>query len=372
MVDALVEKALGGCGTVEACAAAKGEGNAAYAVGNLDLAAGHYSQAIELWQEALDSLVQPQVLEVSQLVQYDRRCYFGVVMSAFTLFDEYFLKDLGSNQAIWVGDPGGNLRRFARKELKLVPRNMLDLRLAVAQNLAAVYLKQGKLEEAVRWADAALVIEGRAPKALLRKGAALLRMNRSGPASDVLATALEVTPGDSKIRRLLREAEARRSPTWVCVTGCCGPWGIVCGGPAASIMAEVVPPARRPVTDDTLAKPDSARDGYCSSCASSAPPSPRGLDSGSRSPLACESGPMSAEGATSEPAADNSAEPQASTTEAIQATKAKQAPYLWWSLPSPSPLLGSPRWMGTASILLTSVVVAWMFGEPWFGSTAVA
>merc|ERR1719245_1570152 len=100
------------------------------------------------------------------------------------MFDEYFLKDLGSDQAIWVGEAGGKLRHFARKELRVTSRALLDLRLAVAQNLSAVRLKDGSFAEAIRWADAALV------------------------------TALEVTPGDAETRRLLREAEAKRSPTW--------------------------------------------------------------------------------------------------------------------------------------------------------------
>merc|ERR1712151_1366102 len=82
-------------------------------------------------------------------------------------------------------------------------------------------------------------------KALLRKGAALLRLNQPGPASDVLATCAEVTPKDAEVRRLLKEAETKRSPTWVCATGCCGPWGIVCGGPISQTVAEVVAPAAK-------------------------------------------------------------------------------------------------------------------------------
>jgi len=267
----------------EACTAAKLAGNNAFATGDLELAAEHYVRALALWQEALDVPTAPQQLAVGQLVQYDTRCFFGVVMSAFTMFDEYFLKDLGSDQAIWVGTPGGNLRRFDRKDLRPVSRGLLDLRLAVVQNLANVRLKQNNLTEAVRWADAALVIEGRSPKALMRKGAALLRLNRPGPASDVLATALEVVPGDIEAKRLLKEAEARRSPTWICATGCCGPWGIVCGGPVVQTTAGVVSPKRLPDSTSSTGEPTSMNDDECSSCGGSASSgsrqvSPRGAD----------------------------------------------------------------------------------------------
>lgn len=274
--------------TEEACTAAKVAGNDAYATGNLELAVEHYVHAMALWQEALDAAPQPQQLSVGQLVRYDTRCFFGVVMSAFTMFDEYFLKDLGSDQAIWVGAAGGDLRRFGRKELRLVTRELLDLRLAVAQNLAAVRLKQDNLTEAVRWADAALVIEGRSPKALMRKGAALLRLNSPGPASDVLATALEVVPGDMEVKRLLKQAEARRSPSWICATGCCGPWGIVCGGPVVQTTAAVVPPKRFQDGTSSTAEPTGSictaednMDDECPSCrsgtsSSSRQPSPHG------------------------------------------------------------------------------------------------
>jgi len=154
------------------------------------------------------------------------------------------VKDLGSDKAVWVGDPGGNLRRFTRKEVTAVSREMVDFRLAVCQNLAAVCLRLEKFETCARWADCALCISGRAPKALMRKGAALLSLNLPGPASDVLATAEEEVPHDTEVRRLLRRAEKMRSPMWVCATGCCGPWGIVCGGPVADTVASVIAPRR--------------------------------------------------------------------------------------------------------------------------------
>eukprot|EP00406_Dinophysis_acuminata_P063935 CAMPEP_0179271166 /NCGR_PEP_ID=MMETSP0797-20121207/31835_1 /TAXON_ID=47934 /ORGANISM="Dinophysis acuminata, Strain DAEP01" /LENGTH=378 /DNA_ID=CAMNT_0020979509 /DNA_START=54 /DNA_END=1186 /DNA_ORIENTATION=- len=279
-----------------ACELAKSEGNTLYTADDLEGAIQKYTCALEHWGRAVDAVHQEGTLGVGQLVRYDGRG-FGVVMSAFALFDEYFLKDLGTNQPIWVGEEGGVLRRFAGGDLQAVTQELLDLRAAVLQNLAAACLKREDFGEAVRWADGALLMNGRAPKALMRKGKGLLRLNQPGPASDVLASALEVTPGDAQLRRLLREAEQRRSPTWVCTTGCCGPWGIVCGGPVMPSVPQVVPPAVKassePPREAAAGPPEGAvdpgdpedpedrEDRECSSCATSCstgsrPSSPRG------------------------------------------------------------------------------------------------
>ncbi|CAK0838697.1 unnamed protein product [Prorocentrum cordatum] len=227
---------------------ARAEGNRAYAAGDLEAAGLRYAEALSLWEQALSEVPDDgKTLSIGTLVQYDARGCFGVVKSAFPVFDEYFLKDVGTDQAIWVGEPGGDLRRFTRRELKTTTQELLDLRFPILQNLAAVALKEERHSEAVQWAEAALSINGRAPKALLRKGAALLRLGQPGPASDVLSAAAAAAPGDAEVARLLRQAEAQRSPNWVCVTGCCGPWGIVCGGPAqiADVMPQVVAPSAR-------------------------------------------------------------------------------------------------------------------------------
>jgi len=227
-----------------ACARARSAGNSAYTAGDLEGAMGHYVQAMACWERTVRAEDRAQSLEVGQLVQYSSKGFFGEVMSCFPLFDEYFLKDMGSDKAIWAGDIGRDLRRFSRKELVPVPRAMVDFKLAVLQNLAAVCLRQDQWEQSIKWADQALCIHGKAPKALMRKGAALLRLDQPGPASDVLATCAEEVPQDVEVRRLLREAEKKRSPMWVCATGCCGPWGIVCGGAISQVNAEVVAPAR--------------------------------------------------------------------------------------------------------------------------------
>jgi len=224
---------------VSACAAAKAAGNSAYACGELDKAWEHYMEALHYWDEALGP--PPAMHEVGRRVRYSKHG-FGQVMSAFTMFDEYFLKDLGTDQAIWAGDPGGELKRFSARELRPVSDELFDLRFAIAQNLAAVSLKRALYQEAIEWADAALSMDGKAPKALMRLGAALLRSGKPGPASDRLAAAQKAMPNDPEVRKLLKEAELKRSPTWICANGCCGPWGIVCGGPQVDAMAEAVKP----------------------------------------------------------------------------------------------------------------------------------
>lgn len=225
-----------------ACADAKAKGNAAYAQGDLKAALQHYEEALVHWEAALAP--PPKVHEVNTRVRYSEHG-FGMVMSAFTMFDEYFLKDLGTDTAIWGGEAGGQLKRYEAKDLRPVSDELWDLRFAIAQNLAAVCLKRDEYDEAVRWADAALSMDGKAPKALMRLGAALLRLGQAGPASDRLAEAVKALPHDLELRKLLREAEQKRSPTWVCASGCCGPWGIVCGGSVSDTMPEVVKPRVR-------------------------------------------------------------------------------------------------------------------------------
>jgi len=267
---------------IEQASQAKAEGNNAYAAGDLGLATSKYTECLSMWEDALGALPREATLQVGEVVRYHKKG-FGTVMSAFPLFDEYFLKDSGTDQAIWVGDPGGDLYHFARKDLEAVPTEFFDLRLLTLQNLAAVCLRKDDLEGASQWADQALAMDGRAPKALMRKGAALLRDGQPGPASDALAAAKKALPSDPEIRKLLREAEMKRSPTWVCVSGCCGPWGIVCGGPVSSAMPQVVPPAQRIYPEETEAvdqTPDSLPANEktdCSSCESdSGNSSPRG------------------------------------------------------------------------------------------------
>eukprot|EP00439_Symbiodinium_sp_Y106_P068604 s2043_g11.t1 len=224
---------------IDACAEAKAAGNAAYANGELESAWEHYMNALDHWDAALCAV--PKTHETGTRVRYSKHG-FGMVMSAFPMFDEYFLKDLGTDQAIWAGEPGGDLKRFPANELRPVGDELFDLRFTIAQNLAAVCLKRSLYKEAIEWADAALSMDGKAPKALMRLGAALLRSGKPGPASDRLAEAQKAMPNDPEVRKLLREAELKRSPTWVCANGCCGPWGLVCGGPIAETMPGAVQP----------------------------------------------------------------------------------------------------------------------------------
>eukprot|EP00913_Durusdinium_trenchii_P031907 g29883.t1 len=76
--------------SLSACAACKAEGNTAYANGDLETAREHYAAALEHWEAALRPA--PSAHEIGARVRYSRHG-FGVVMSAFTMFDEYFLKE---------------------------------------------------------------------------------------------------------------------------------------------------------------------------------------------------------------------------------------------------------------------------------------
>jgi len=260
-----------------------------------------------------------------------------------------------------VGDPGGNLRRFARKELLAVTREDLDFRLAVLQNLAAVCLRQEKFDQAVHWADQALCIQGRAPKALMRKGSALLRLNQPGPASDVLATAAEEVPNDAEVRRLLREAEKTRSPMWVCATGCCGPWGIVCGGAVAQAMPEVVAPASRKPLDEAGAvqdKPDKAID---AGVLLAPKDKQRAAEAEEDMPASQSGSPSELQEPRSEPAERKTAVLETQESPASDRTaKASEAARHASMEKSAAGLL----WVAVGSLLVAAVSAAWMFYFP--------
>jgi len=237
-------------------------------------AVARYTDALASWEEALREEPHPKTFAKGDRVRYDaaRKVGFATVESAFTVMDEYFLRDLGTDQAIWVGDAGGDLQRFSRSELRTVPQDLFDLRFACAQNLAAVRLKQDDFSEAIRWADEALKMNGKAPKALMRKGSALLKSGQPGPASDVLAAAAAEVPKDAEVRKLLREAEKTRPGNWVCMNGCCGPGFSVCGNTSlttSSNLSKVSAGATLqlgPKVTQNAAIDDSKSDSDCSTC----------------------------------------------------------------------------------------------------------
>lgn len=301
----------------ESCIAAKAEGNTAYAAGNLDLAIEHYTASLEHWDEALEIEVKPKTFSKGDCVVYNSRG-FGRVESAFTVMDEYFCKDLGTDKPIWVGDAGGDLKRFSKSDLQPVPQDLFDLRLAVAQNLAAVKLKQEDFELTIKWAEEALRMDGRAPKALMRKGAAMLKSGQAGPASDVLLTAQEVSPKDAEVKRLLREAEKTRAPGWVCANGCCGPWGIgqhlltpppnlnTLGKGSTAPPKQLGPMKFGPSTAGQKIVADDDSDSECSTCSSNDNPDCTKKESDDTAPLDTDSAVPVAPAATSEVSAATS------------------------------------------------------------------
>ena len=193
------------CAVSMEAADAKSAGNAAYASGDLETAATRYMQALQLWENALPTA--PRVLAKGTFVRY-RKERFGVVSNVFPVMEEYFLKDRETNQPVWVlGQVGVALERFSRDDLQVVTQELIDVRLACAQNLAAVHLKWEDYAGAVRWANAALALDGRSTKAILRKGSALLRSGRAVAALQTLNTAENLL--DKEIKTLIREVARR-------------------------------------------------------------------------------------------------------------------------------------------------------------------
>mmetsp|Transcript_68355 Transcript_68355/g.164014 ORF Transcript_68355/g.164014 Transcript_68355/m.164014 type:complete len:267 (+) Transcript_68355:89-889(+) len=208
---------------LQSCNDAKARGNKAFGAADLETAKECYTEALQHWDSAVDEIQGTnKLLAEGARVGYGKG-RFGVVMSVFPLMQEYFLKDLETDQPVWAGGQVGiNLERFGRQELRFIETALFDLRLAVAQNLAAVHLKQEDFAEAVRWANAALAMNGKAPKALMRKGAALLRSDRASAAVEPLVAAAEALPTDKELAKLVLEAQ-KASPNdaqWVCAAGC--------------------------------------------------------------------------------------------------------------------------------------------------------
>mmetsp|Transcript_436 Transcript_436/g.575 ORF Transcript_436/g.575 Transcript_436/m.575 type:complete len:260 (-) Transcript_436:102-881(-) len=206
----------------EASLASKADGNRAFGAGQLEVAKQCYTEALKHWAAAVQENRSKDVLPEGAYVSYGKEKY-GKVMSVFPLMKEYFIKDLENDQPVWAGGQVGiSLERFGHMELQPIETELFDLRFAVTQNLAAVHLKLEEYAEAVRWANAALNMNGKAPKALMRKGAALLRTARPAAAIEVLSVAAEALPSDKEVQRLLAEATkaAPESAQWVCAAGC--------------------------------------------------------------------------------------------------------------------------------------------------------
>eukprot|EP00421_Protoceratium_reticulatum_P002020 CAMPEP_0168368050 /NCGR_PEP_ID=MMETSP0228-20121227/6052_1 /TAXON_ID=133427 /ORGANISM="Protoceratium reticulatum, Strain CCCM 535 (=CCMP 1889)" /LENGTH=455 /DNA_ID=CAMNT_0008380887 /DNA_START=173 /DNA_END=1539 /DNA_ORIENTATION=- len=197
---------------VDAVAAAKEAGNAALKSADLPLAIEQYEGAVKLFEDALAAYPQAKVLRNNDIVRYgDGR--FGTIETAYPHFGDYVLEDLSTRSLVKakVGKYEEVSTRFLRRDLESVPPALFELRLACLQNLALVSLKlaraslrESDFEETVRRADAALAMDGRSPKALMRKGAALIELKTFDGAYRALAIAAQETRGrDAEVNRLL-------------------------------------------------------------------------------------------------------------------------------------------------------------------------
>mmetsp|Transcript_62823 Transcript_62823/g.182257 ORF Transcript_62823/g.182257 Transcript_62823/m.182257 type:complete len:456 (-) Transcript_62823:213-1580(-) len=194
--------------------AAKAAGNEALKSADLPQALEHYKKAISLCDAAMQDAEQPKLLNNNDYVLYaDGK--FAMIDTAYPQFEDYVLMDLGTRDLVKhkVGRHDFDVvsKRFLRKEIHAVPRDLFDLRLACLQNIALATLKLARgtkrpsdYEEAVSRADDALAMDGRSAKALMRKGQALVELKDWRQASAVLMAAAQETKGkDPEVQRLL-------------------------------------------------------------------------------------------------------------------------------------------------------------------------
>ncbi|CAK0809576.1 unnamed protein product [Prorocentrum cordatum] len=220
MVPEAAAGAVGGVAGLAEAAEAKEAGNAALRSADLPLAVERYEEAIAACDRALAALegqrrTEPKELANDDLVYYEHqgREGFGIVDMAHPHFGDYVVKDLGTADIVKVkaGKYEEVSRRFRRRELVAVPRELFDTRLACLNNLTLVSLKLAKstlrdedFVATVKRADDALAMDGRAAKALMRKGASLLVLKQVKEAVQALTLASHVTRGkDSEVERLL-------------------------------------------------------------------------------------------------------------------------------------------------------------------------
>merc|ERR1740121_90550 len=145
-----------------------------------------------------------------------------MIETAYPRFEDYVIMDKASQDI--VKHKGGRhdfdmvSKRFTREELQEVPQELFDLRLGVLQNIALVQLKiargskrEADFVEAVHRADAALDMEAKSTKALMRKGQALVALKEWAGASKVLVACCQEQDGrDPEVFNLLaRVLEAK-------------------------------------------------------------------------------------------------------------------------------------------------------------------
>lgn len=194
--------------------AAKEAGNGALKSADMPKAMECYEEALVCFQRALVASPQEKVLRNNEVVHYGEG-QFAVIDTAFPQFGDYVLEDLATSEIVLqkVGKYDEVQRRFLRKELLSVPMDLFELRVACLNNLTLVALKIAKgsqresdFKDVVHRADAALAMDGRSAKALMRKGSALIELRQWENASKVLVAAAQETQGrDAEVMRLLEQ-----------------------------------------------------------------------------------------------------------------------------------------------------------------------
>lgn len=205
MSDSVVEA------LVASIAEAKDAGNKALKEDDLSGAKEHYEKALERFDEGLDAL-PPEEIGYNDLVKYEGG--FAVVDTAAKQFQDYILQDLYTYSIVKakVGRFEEVATHFKDTDLKRIPRELFAARLAVVQNMALLSLKHARatgettdFEDVIRAADRALAMDGKSPKALMRKGAALVELKEIDAAAQVLGAAAKETKGqDKEVQRLLQ------------------------------------------------------------------------------------------------------------------------------------------------------------------------
>jgi len=173
-----------------------------------------YEEALGHYEIAVASVLQPDKLQNNDIVQYGDDL-FAKVDTAFPQFGDYLLADCRTGEIVQqkVGKYDEVQRRFKRKEIQIVPSELFDLRLACLNNLTLVALKIAKgsqrqcdFEETLARADAALAMDGKSAKALMRMGTAFIETKRMDHAAQVLTLAAQETRGkDAEVNRLLEQ-----------------------------------------------------------------------------------------------------------------------------------------------------------------------
>jgi len=206
---------MGDSEAAAAAANAKLDGNEALKSADLPRAIELYEKAVQLVDKAIDEVPQEGALRNNQLVRYaDGR--YAIIDTAYPQFEDYVIMDLYNRDIVRhkVGRHDFDVvsKRFMREELHSVPQELFDLKVACLQNIALATLKMAKgtkrasdFEEAVKRANDALALDGKSPKALMRKGQALVDLRDWQNAFQCLAVASQETKGkDPEVQRLLQ------------------------------------------------------------------------------------------------------------------------------------------------------------------------